>query len=244
MAQLRDPEDGCPWDVEQTFASVAPFTLEEAYEVDDAIRTGDMAALCDELGDLLFQVVFHAQMAREAGHFEFEDVVHAICDKLVRRHPHVFGDPGNDGELTTFESKEALAKNWEDTKARERAALSSAADGSPDPFEGVPRALPALARAGKLHKRAARYSLPDAPSADDYASDFEAFDCALEAVIQSARSSASNDTQGAGAVRDVFGELLTRCVVVARRNGIDPEDALRGANDAFERSVRLQLAPR
>jgi MazG family protein len=154
MAKLRDPDGGCPWDLEQDFASIAPYTLEEAYEVDDAIRRGDMKDLADELGDLLLQVVFHAQMAEEAGHFGFEDVAAGICEKLVRRHPHVFGDAK---VATSAEQTES----WEAIKAAERAA----AGGPADPLADVPLALPALARAAKLQRRAARAGLvPEAPA--------------------------------------------------------------------------------
>src|SRR6266478_925307 len=143
MARLRDPAQGCPWDREQDFATIAPYTIEEAYEVADAIERGDMGDLKDELGDLLFQVVFHAQIAREAGRFDFEAVAAAICDKLTRRHPHVFGDHG---PLSIAEQGAA----WEDIKAAER-------DGAdPSALHGVPHALPALMRADKLSKRAAR----------------------------------------------------------------------------------------
>ena len=138
MARLRDPKGGCPWDLEQDFASIAPYTLEEAYEVDDAIRRGDMQGLCDELGDLLLQVVFHARMAEEAGHFAFADVVEGLCEKLVRRHPHVFGD-------AAITSSAEQTRSWEAIKAAERAASGRPAD----TLAEVPLALPALAeRAG------------------------------------------------------------------------------------------------
>ncbi len=144
MAKLRDPNGGCPWELEQDFATIAPYTIEEAYEVDDAIRREDWDALRDELGDLLLQVVFHAQMAREAGHFDFGDVVGSICDKLVRRHPHVFGD-------AKIETAEAQTHAWEQQKADERAAR-----GETSAMDGVPLALPALLRARKLISRARR----------------------------------------------------------------------------------------
>jgi len=156
MARLRDPRGGCPWDLEQDFASIAPYTIEEAYEVDDAIRRGDFPALRDELGDLLLQVVFHAQMAREAGHFDFGEVVRGICDKLVRRHPHVFGD-------AVVETAQAQTDAWERQKSAERAAK-----GERSAMDGVPLALPALLRARKLVSRAARAGLADgAPPAED-----------------------------------------------------------------------------
>jgi len=155
MAKLRDPNGGCPWDLEQSFATISPYTIEEAYEVDDAIRREDWDALRDELGDLLLQVVFHAQMAREAGKFDFGDVVVAISDKLVRRHPHVFGD-------AKIETAEAQTHAWEQQKADERAARGAASA-----MDGVPLALPALLRARKLISRARRAGLgPDAGSAE------------------------------------------------------------------------------
>jgi tetrapyrrole methylase family protein/MazG family protein/ATP diphosphatase len=194
MAKLRDPNGGCPWDLEQDFASIAPYTLEEAYEVDDAIRRGDMKGLCDELGDLLLQVVFHARMAEEAEHFRFEDVVEAICEKLVRRHPHVFGDAAI---ATSAEQTES----WEAIKAAERAEAGRA-DG---PLDDVPLALPALARAAKLQRRAARAGrateLPDA----------------------------GGETLDAAAL----GERLFALVALASRAGLDPEQALRDENARF-----------
>ncbi|HKA16520.1 MAG TPA: nucleoside triphosphate pyrophosphohydrolase [Myxococcota bacterium] len=147
MAKLRDRDGGCPWDLEQSFATIAPYTIEEAYEVDDAIRREDWDGLRDELGDLLLQVVFHSQMAREAGRFDFADVVRAICDKLERRHPHVFGD-------ARIETAEAQTHAWERQKADERAARGAASA-----MDGIPRALPALSRARKLISRARRAGL-------------------------------------------------------------------------------------
>ncbi|HEX5452918.1 MAG TPA: nucleoside triphosphate pyrophosphohydrolase, partial [Stellaceae bacterium] len=153
MARLRDPEHGCPWDTEQDFATIAPYTIEEAYEVADAIERGDLTALKDELGDLLLQVVFHARMAEEAGHFAFDDVATAIADKMVRRHPHVFGD-------AEIASTAAQNEAWEAHKAAERAAKG---DGE-SVLDGVALALPALLRAAKISRRAARigFDWPDA----------------------------------------------------------------------------------
>ena len=199
MARLRNPEGGCPWDLEQDFASIAPYTIEEAYEVDDAIRRGDLGALREELGDLLLQVVFHAQMAAEAGQFDFGEVVRGICDKLVRRHPHVFGD----AEIATAQ---AQTDAWERQKAAERATK-----GWHSAMDGVPLALPALLRARKLVSRARRAGLgPDAASAAG--------------------------SVGAGEI----GEMLFAAVALAERAGIDPEQALRDASAAFERSVRAR----
>src|SRR5271163_4548217 len=151
MARLRDPKSGCPWDQKQTFATVAPYTIEEAYEVADAIEKGDPTQLRDELGDLLFQVVFHAQMAQERGWFDFAQVAGAIHEKLVRRHPHVFGDRSVSGDAE-------LSRNWEEQKARERAAAGAASGSSEgvSALADVPRGLPALVRAAKLGKRAGR----------------------------------------------------------------------------------------
>ncbi|RIL06454.1 MAG: nucleoside triphosphate pyrophosphohydrolase [Proteobacteria bacterium] len=156
MARLRDPEHGCPWDVEQSFATIAPHTVEEAYEVDDAIRRGDMEALREELGDLLLQVVFHAQMAREAELFDFAAVADTLSDKLVRRHPHVFGD-------AEVKSADEQLRAWEDLKAQERAD-KHAGDAAPSALDGVALGLPALLRAQKLVRRARRAQL-DVPVA-------------------------------------------------------------------------------
>ena len=149
MARLRDPEHGCPWDLEQDFATIAPHTIEEAYEVADAIDRRDMAALCDELGDLLFQVVFYAQMAHERGGFDFAAVAEGIVEKMIRRHPHVFGD-------ASVETAAAQTHAWEDHKARERQAQAEAEGGAPSALDGVTAGLPALTRALKLQNRAAR----------------------------------------------------------------------------------------
>jgi MazG family protein len=193
MARLRDPRDGCPWDLEQDFASIAPHTLEEAYEVEDAIRRGDMPGLCDELGDLLLQVVFHARMAEEAGHFRFEDVAEAICRKLVRRHPHVFGE-------AAIRTAEEQVRSWEAIKAAERAAAGAPAD----PLAQVPLALPALTRAAKLQRRAARSG-------------------------RAAALPEPGETLDAAAL----GERLFALVALADRAGLDPEQALRDANARF-----------
>jgi ATP diphosphatase len=208
MARLRDPERGCPWDVEQDFASIAPYTIEEAYEVADAIARGDMPGLADELGDLLLQVVFHSRMAQEAGHFALADVVAGICAKMIRRHPHVFGDG-------------APSPGWEAIKAAERA------EREPDPsaLAGVALALPALLRAEKLQKRAARtgFDWPDVTG--------------VRAKIDEelAEVAAAPD---AAAREEEVGDLLFAVVNLARHLGVDPETALRGANAKFERRFR------
>jgi MazG family protein len=164
MARLRDPDGGCPWDLEQSFATIAPYTIEEAYEVADAIARGDMAALEEELGDLLFQVAFYAQMASEAGHFDFNDVAQRIAEKMVRRHPHVFGP-------ADIASAADQTRAWEEHKARERRARAEARGDMESVLDGVPLGLPALTRAEKLQKRAARvgFDWPEAAQVLDKA---------------------------------------------------------------------------
>ena len=207
MARLRDPGAGCPWDIEQNFATIAPYTIEEAYEVADAVERADMAALKDELGDLLFQVAFHARMAEEAGHFAFADVVGAICDKMIRRHPHVFGDGGEQPD-------------WEAIKAAEREANP---DGSA--LAGVAVSLPALLRAEKLQKRAARTGF-------DWPDERGPLDKISEEIIEV--KAASSDIERS----DEIGDLLFAVVNWARHLGVDPEAALRSANAKFERRFR------
>ena len=215
MARLRDPHNGCPWDRAQTFASIAPYTIEEAYEVADAIARGDRALLREELGDLLFQVVFHARLAEERGWFDFAAVAQAIHAKLVRRHPHVFaGVAIEPAQLTT---------EWEAQKARER-AMRSAADRDPGALDGVPAALPALMRAAKLGRRAGRvgFDWPDAAGVRaKIAEELAEADAALAA--------------GGGAVAEELGDLLFAVVNWGRHLGIDAETALRAANDKFAR---------
>ncbi len=219
MVQLRDRETGCPWDVEQTFATIAPYTIEEAYEVADAIESDDMAGLRDELGDLLLQVVFHARMAEEDGQFDFEAVAESISDKMIRRHPHVFGDLKFDGEA---EQK----TNWEQHKSAERAARAESKGNRPSALDGVPSAMPALMRCEKLGKRAARvgFEWPDVTGALDKLDEELA---ELKAEI--------NDPQNSERITDEVGDVLFSVVNVARHLGVDPEAALRHANAKFER---------
>jgi len=213
MAALRSPGTGCPWDIEQTFGTIAPYTIEEAYEVADAIETGDMDALRDELGDLLLQVVYHAQMAEEADAFCFADVVARINAKMIRRHPHVFGSPA--------QRSEAPSKGfWEDAKAQERHS-----ECDPGTLDGVARALPALVRADKLQKRAARAKF-DWPSRAGVVAKFN------EELAEIAEALASGDEQS---IHDEFGDALFSLVNYARHCGVDPEAALRSANAKFER---------
>lgn len=229
MARLRAP-DGCPWDREQSFASIAPYTIEEAYEVADAIQRGDLEDLRDELGDLLLQVVFHAQMASEAGHFDFDGVAAAICEKLIRRHPHVFRDPRS-GMTAADQSR-----TWEDIKAEERRTdgAMAAADrpAPPSHLDDVPLALPALMRAHKLSKRAAHAGF-----------DFEAAEQAAAKVAEElaeVRAAAAQNTAAAPSVQmfEEIGDLLFAATNLARKLDIDAEAALRAANAKFERRFR------
>lgn len=220
MARLRDPEQGCPWDCEQTFATIAPYTLEEAYEVADAIARQDMAELREELGDLLFQVVFHAQMAREAGHFQFDDVVQAIVDKMVRRHPHVFAD------AQVADAAEQTAR-WEVQKAAERAA--KAEQQAHSALDGVAVALPALVRAEKIQKRAARAGF-DWP---DIAGPLAKVREEVDEVAAELQAGAPPDRVAAE-----VGDLLFAAVNLARHAGVDAETALREATLKFERRFR------
>lgn len=222
MAQLRDPDTGCPWDVQQDFASIAPYTIEEAYEVADAIARGDIADLRDELGDLLLQVVFHARIAEEAGHFDFTAVAAAISDKLVRRHPHVFGDQGKISAATQSAS-------WESLKAAERAG-NAAAKGRPESvLDGVPLPFPALLRAYKLQRRAARVGF-DWPELAPVAAKVEEEWAELTAEIDNAGDQAR--------LTEEVGDLLFAVVNLARHLEIDPEAALRAGNAKFERRFR------
>lgn len=209
MAHLRDPQRGCEWDVSQTFETIAPYTIEEAYEVADAIDRGDMADLRGELGDLLLQVVFHARMAEEAGHFDFHDVARAIADKMEARHPHVFGDEG--GVMNS--------QRWEDIKAAERAE-----SGSNSTMDGVARALPALLRAEKLQKRAARdgFDWPDHEGPADK----------LAEEVRELQEAEEQDRA------EEAGDLLFAAVNLVRSYGIGAEEALKAANAKFERRYR------
>ncbi len=223
MAALRDPERGCPWDRAQTFETVAPYTLEEAYEVVDAIERGDLdEGLREELGDLLFQVAFHARMAEEQGRFAFGDVVAAIVDKLVRRHPHVFGG-------AEVRDAEAQSLAWEAHKAAEREARARAEGRAPSVLDGVSPALPALTRAVKLQRRAARVGF-------DWASPEPVLAKVKEEVAELEHEMCS------GAARErlehEIGDLIMACANLARHLGVDPETAVRKANARFERRFR------
>jgi MazG family protein len=218
MARLRDPEEGCPWDVEQDFASIAPYTVEEAYEVEDAIRRGDPRALCDELGDLLLQVVYHAQMAREIGDFAFGDVVEAICDKLVRRHPNVFGD-------VELDSPDARTRAWEEEKARERAER-----GDGGVVDGIPLGLPALMRARKLLSRAERVG--------EVRRDPEHWEPRFARALQEFRGEL--EAGDAGDPQAALGQFLSAAVGLAWSAHLDPEAALRDASARMEADLRAR----
>ncbi len=216
MARLRDPQRGCPWDLEQSFKTIAPYTIEEAYEVADAIERDDMDDLRDELGDLLFQVVFHSQMARERGAFAFGDVVNAICEKMERRHPHVFGD-------ARIASAAEQTVAWEEQKRRERAQTRESV------LDDVPLALPALTRANKLGKRAAEvgFEWPDTHGALDKVGE----------EVEELRAELAG-TPDLTRISNEIGDLLFSLVNVCRYLKIDPEISLRNANAKFERRFR------
>lgn len=223
MARLRDPEGGCPWDLKQDFASIAPYTVEEAYEVSDAIERGDFDELREELGDLLLQVVYHARMAEETGLFGFDEVASAIVAKMVRRHPHVFGE---EAAVAAGADPETVREGWETVKARERHAK---ANGEASVLDGVARALPALLRAEKLQRRAARIGF-DWPEARPV---FAKVEEELEETREALRSGLGPD-----AIEEEVGDLLFAVANLARHLKIDPEVALKKANYKFESRFR------
>lgn len=219
MAALRNPVGGCPWDLEQDFSSIRHYTIEEAYEVSDAIERQDWADLREELGDLLFQPIFHAQMASEAGHFDIGDVIYSITEKLIRRHPHVFGAKAAD-------NADMAKGQWEDVKHRDRAAKAvRKSNGAPSLLDDIPNALPALARAEKLTKRAAKVSF-DWP-------DFSAVRAKVEEELQEVTQAQA--TGDKAAVHEEIGDLLFAVANLARKAGVDAEAALRDANHKFTR---------
>ena len=221
MAKLRDPVTGCAWDREQTFQTIAPYTIEEAYEVADAIEQGDLTAVKDELGDLLLQVVCHARIAEEVGAFDFHDVACTIGDKLVRRHPHVFGDG-------TAHDEAAVTAQWEQRKAEERAARAAAEGRAASALDGVANNLPALLRAVKLQKRAARQGF-DWPEAGDVLDK-------IAEEIDELREELHH--RNVDRLTDELGDVLFALVNLARHISIDPEAALRHTNAKFERRFR------
>jgi ATP diphosphatase len=218
MRRLRDPKDGCPWDIEQTFATIAPYTIEEAYEVAAAIEVEDWTSLKDELGDLLFQVVYHARMAEEAGWFDFADVVTAISEKMLRRHPHVFGETVKIGSA----AEQTVA--WDEHKRREREGKSLTGI-----LDDVPAALPALLRAVKLQKRAARVGF-----------DWDNAAKVLEKLAEESAEIVEAQNAGAdpGRLEDEVGDLLFVAVNLARHLNVEPETALRRTNAKFVRRFK------
>lgn len=225
MVALRDKENGCPWDIVQTFETIKPYTIEEAYEVADAIERGDMEDLCDELGDLLLQVVFHAQIAKERGEFEFGDVVQAVNRKMIRRHPHIFGD-------TSSMSPEEVKQQWSEIKAaekldRKKRRLARGYDVSEDAkhLSSVPRVLPSLTEALKLQEQAARVGF-------DWSEAEPILDKVEEEIAELREAIASKDEASIG---DELGDLIFALVNIGRHKGIDPENALRGTNTKFRR---------
>jgi ATP diphosphatase len=221
MARLRDPEHGCPWDRVQSFSTIAPYTIEEAYEVADACERDDPVALKEELGDLLFQVVFHARMAEEAGLFGFNDIAAAIADKMLRRHPHVFGD-------ASIADAAAQTAAWEEHKAAERHAKAAATRQRPSALDGVAVALPALSRAEKLQRRAARVGF-------DWPDSAPVLDKIDEEVGELRQAMSQADS---ARIADEIGDLLFAVVNLARHVTTDPEQSLRGACRKFERRFR------
>ena len=218
MRRLRDPEDSCPWDVKQDFRTIAPYTIEEAYEVADAIDRGNLDDLRDELGDLLLQVVFHARMAEESGHFDFSSVTRAISDKMVRRHPHVFAEAQE-------RDAESQTKAWETQKAEERAAKAKAEGREPSILEGISAALPPTTRALKLQKRAARVGF-----------DWPEIRPVLEKIEEELAEIRTEIDRDAAVERleDELGDLLFAVTNLARHLKIDPDSALRRTNAKFE----------
>ena len=222
MARLRDRETGCPWDIEQTFATVAPYTLEETYEVVEAIERNDPAAMKDELGDLLFQIAFHAQMGREAGLFDLDAIANHVCDKMIERHPHVFGDRDAKTAATVL-------ANWENDKAAKREAQAKTDNKPLSALDGITMTLPATNRAVKLQKRAARVGFDWADSRDVLAKIREEVDELAVEMVDPANKDGMEDELG-----DVFFALIN----LARHLDVDPETALRRTNRKFERRFR------
>ena len=222
MVRLRDPAKGCPWDREQSYATIVPYTIEEAYEVADAIEREDFGALKAELGDLLFQVVFYAQMAKEEGRFDFDAVAHSTADKMERRHPHVFGD-------AKIETAAAQTVAWEAQKARERAQSGNPSAKPVGVLDDVAKALPALSRAEKLQKRAARegFDWPNTAQVLDKIQE-EIAELQHEISVKAPRER----------LLDELGDLLFACANLARKLDVDPETALRSTNAKFERRFR------
>lgn len=225
MARLRDPQRGCPWDLQQDFHTIAPHTLEECYELVDAIERGDFTQVSEELGDVLFQVVFYAQMGREQQRFEWDDVVHNLAEKLLRRHPHVFPSGAlRDDDVRSHADVTQVHQTWERIKQDEREAKQQSGV-----LDDVPVALPALSRGAKLQKRAARVGF-----------DWQSWQQVMEKICEEQDEVIEAIGDGdVAAIQDEIGDLLFACVNLARFVNIDPETALRGANNKFERRFRF-----
>lgn len=237
MARLRDQETGCPWDIEQTFATIAPYTIEEAYEVADAIERGDLDGLKDELGDLLLQVVYHAQMASETDAFVFADVVQAITEKMIRRHPHVFEDPSRRQEFMATDL-------WDRIKAQEKAERGEATEAK-SVLADVPVGLPGLTRAVKLQKRAAKVGFDWPELTPVLAKVEEELGELKTAIADTGGTSAGSTGRGGTGIEEEFGDMMFVMANVARHLGVDPEAALRAANAKFIRrfkSIETALA--
>lgn len=234
MARLRDPDTGCPWDTKQTFASIVPHTIEEAYEVADAIEQQDYPHLKDELGDLLFQVIFYARMGEEAGHFEFDGIVDHLVRKLVRRHPHVFPEGTLESRIDPDNRPDEawIKESWERIKAEERAE-KPVADTPASRLDGIARTLPAMARAEKLQRRAARHGF-------DWPDIGPVFDKLHEEIdeLKEAWQMAEAGTGDRDAVEDELGDLLFVCVNLARFLKVNPEQALKRTNHKFDARFR------
>ncbi|MBW4935797.1 nucleoside triphosphate pyrophosphohydrolase [Marinobacter sp. F4206] len=234
MARLRDPEIGCPWDTKQTYGTIVPHTIEEAYEVADAIERKDYPHLKDELGDLLFQVIFYAQMGQEDGHFDFDGVVDNLVRKLVRRHPHVFPEGTLDSRIDPDNRPDEawIKESWERIKAEER-ALVPPSEAPVSRLDGIARTLPAMARAEKLQKRAARHGF-------DWPEIGPVFDKLHEEIdeLKEAWQAAQAGTGDADAVEDELGDLLFVCVNLARFMKVNPEQALKRTNHKFDARFR------
>ena len=219
MAQLRDPQTGCPWDLQQTFQSIVPHTLEEAYEVAYAIEQGDYAELRDELGDLLFQVIFYSQLAKEQQLFDFDDVVNAICEKMLRRHPHVF-----DQQFAGDTDHQSINARWDQIKSEEKAHTSPTSV-----LDGITRSLPALTMANKIQKKVAKVGF-------DWDNLEQVLD-KIEEEIQEVRAEL-DQPEKLPELHEEIGDLMFACVNLARKSGADPEQLLRQANSKFERRFR------
>ncbi len=225
MQRLREPEYGCPWDIKQDFSSIVPYTLEECYEVIDAIESKDWPHLAEELGDLLFQIIFYSQLAAEQQSFDLSDVVHILVDKLIRRHPHVFIDQQLHTRTKVTLSERQISDSWESIKQRERAAKKTPEQGSSSVLDDVPKALPALIRADKLQRRASKVGF-----------DWDQITPVIEKIEEAlAELKEAISSQNISNIKDEMGDVLFAQVNLARHLGVNAEEALRGTNQKFTR---------